>query len=134
MAKPKLLSGGNPQIPLGYGDGPVQDYIDAVPGWKQDVVRRVDEIVTKTVPDVKKAVKWNSPFYGVKEGEYFLSYHCFDKYLKVCFHNGDDLDPPPPVDSKQQGIRYLHIKEGDEIGEQFTDWVEQASKLPGDKM
>lgn len=132
--KPKLLSGGNPQIPMGYGDEPVQAYIAAVPGWKQDVCRRVDDIVTKTAPDVRKAVKWNSPLYGVKEGEYFLGYHCCEKYLKVAFHNGDHLNPPPPVDSKQADVRYLHIMEGDEIGDQFTDWVKQASALPGKKM
>ncbi|MEM8696343.1 MAG: DUF1801 domain-containing protein [Pseudomonadota bacterium] len=132
--KPTLLSGGNPQIPKGEGDAPVQAYIEAVPGWKQDVVRRVDAIIGETVPDVRKAVKWNSPLYGIEGQGVFLSYHCFDNYLKVCFHNGGALDPPPPETSKYQHIRYLHIREGDAIGAQFRDWVTQASRLPGEKL
>ena len=133
-AGPKLLAGGNPQIPLGYGDGPVQDYIAAVPGWKQAVCARIDALVTEAVPGVLKAVKWNSPLYGMAEGEYFLSFHCFDAYVKVAFHNGAALDPPPPVASKQPRVRYLHIREGDAIGAPFVDWVKQASERPGERM
>lgn len=133
--KPVLLSGGNPQIPKGYGDEPVQAYIAAMPEWKQGVGRWIDKIVTKTVPDVMKAVKWNSPFYGVEEDHYFLSFHCFDRYVKVTFFNGGALDPPPPVTSKYPAVRYFHIHEGDEVDEeQFADWVQQASGLPGEKM
>lgn len=132
--KPALLSGGNPQIPLGYGDEPVQAYIDAVPGWKQEVCRKIDRIVTDQVPGVMKAVKWNSPLYGVEDDHYFLSYHCFDRYVKVAFHNGAMLDPPPPGKSKQAHVRYLDVRENDEVGEQFAAWVVQASKLPGAKM
>lgn len=131
---PTLLSGGNPQIPLGYGDEPVQAYIEAVPGWKQAVCRQIDRIVTEQVPGVKKAVKWNSPFYGVEEGRYFLSYHCFNRYVKVAFYKGDLLDPKPPGTSKHAHVRYLEIRENDELGDQFSAWVNQASKLPGEKM
>lgn len=134
MAKPKLLSGGNPQIPKGYGEKPVRDYLAAVPGWKQAVCRRIDKLVSEAVPGVRKAVKWNSPLYGMEEGEYFLSFHCFDRYVKIAFHNGGKLDPRPPERSKHPNIRYLHVREGDELGEQFTDWVRQASALPGEKM
>lgn len=132
--KPKLLSGGNPQIPKGYGDEPVQAYIAAMPEWKRDVGRRIDEVVTAAVPDVKKAIKWNSPLYGVEGQGYFLSYHCFERYLKIAFHNGDQLDPKPPVDSKQDNIRYLHIYENDAINDQFINWVKNASELPGEKL
>ena len=133
--KPVLLSGGNPQIPKGYGDGPVQAYIDAMPGWKSNVGRKLDALIVEALPDVKKAVKWNSPFYGVEDDVYFLSFHCFDKYLKVAFFKGASIDPMPPVGSKQKDVRYFHVHEGDEIDEaQFTGWVKQASRLPGEKM
>ncbi|MCO6392135.1 DUF1801 domain-containing protein [Aliihoeflea aestuarii] len=133
--KPVLLSGGNPQIPKGYGDGPVQAYIDAMPGWKSDVGRKLDALIVEALPDVKKAVKWNSPFYGVEDDVYFLSFHCFDKYLKVAFFKGASIDPMPPVGSKQKDVRYFHVHEGAEINEaQFTGWVKQASRLPGEKM
>lgn len=132
--KPRLLSGGNPQIAKGYGEAPVKAWLDAVPGWKQAVCRRIDKLVSETVTGVNKAVKWNSPLYGMAEGEYFLSFHCFDRYVKIAFHNGGSLDPPPPERSKYPNIRYLHVHEGDELGAQFTDWVKQASKLPGEKM
>ncbi|MET0170184.1 MAG: DUF1801 domain-containing protein [Aliihoeflea sp.] len=133
--KPVLLSGGNPQIAKGCGDEPVQAYIDAMPGWKSDVGRKIDALIAKAVPDVRKAVKWNSPFYGVEDGTYFLSFHCFDKYLKVAFFKGEALDPMPPVGSKQKDVRYFHIHEGDEIDDaQFAGWVKQASDLPGEKM
>ncbi|MEO3434939.1 DUF1801 domain-containing protein [Inquilinus sp. CAU 1745] len=134
-AKPTLLAGGNPQIAKGYGDAPVQAYIAAMPGWKSDIGRRLDAIITRSVPGVRKAVKWNSPMYGVEDEVWFLSYHCFAKYLKVAFFRGAALNPPPPVGSKQKDVRYFHIHEDDEIDEaRFADWVKQASELPGEKM
>jgi hypothetical protein len=130
-----LLSGGNPQIAKGYGDAPVQAYIAAMPGWKSAVGRRLDTLIERTIPGVSKAVKWNSPFYGVEQGRWFLGLHVFEKYIKIAFFNGASLDPMPPVASKQKNVRYFHIHEHDELDEaQFTDWVEQASKLPGEKM
>jgi hypothetical protein len=129
---PKLLSGGNPQIPKGDGDGPVQDYIAAMPGWKSAVGRRLDELVTAAVPDVRKAVRWNSPFYGVEGGGWFFSFHCFTKYLKLTFFDGAQLDPVPPEVSKDENVRYFHIFEDDEIDEALmTSWLEQAAALPG---
>lgn len=134
-AKPKLLSGGNPQIPKGDGDGPVQAYIEAMPGWKHDVGRRLDTLVEQTVPSVKKAVRWNSPFYGVEGKGWFLSYHCFTKYVKLTFHCGADLDPLPPVASKHPKVRYFHIYEDDELGETpIAEWIKQASDLPGEEL
>jgi hypothetical protein len=134
-AKPKLLAGGNPQIAKGDGDAPVQAYIAAVPGWKRDVCRRVDAIVTKTVPGVRKAVKWNSPFYGVEEKHWFLSFHCFTSYVKVAFFKGAQLRPMPPGTSTQKDVCYLDIHKDDTIDEkQLASWIEQASKLPGLKM
>jgi hypothetical protein len=133
--RPVLLSGGNPQIAKGYGDAPVQEYIAAMPGWKRDVGRRLDEIVTRTVPGVEKAVKWNTPFYGVEKPLWFLSFHCFDRYIKVTFFRGASLDPAPPVKSKYEEVRYFHIHEDDQLDEaQFADWVKQASALPGEKL
>jgi hypothetical protein len=131
--KPKLLSGGNPQIPKGDGDGPVQDYIAAMPEWKSDVGRRIDAVITRTVPDVRKAVKWNSPFYGVEgEAGWFLNFSCLTKYIKVAFFQGTLLDPVPPVGSKIDEVRYFHIFEDDDFDEgQFATWVRQASELPG---
>src|SRR5262245_38496821 len=135
-AKPvKLLSGGNPQIAKGYDDAPVQAYIAAMPGWKSDVGRRLDAIIVGAVPDVYKAVKWNSPFYGIEEGVWFLSFHCFDKYIKVGFFRGTSLRPLPPGESKQKEVRYLDIHEDDPLDEaQFASWVKQASQLPGERM
>lgn len=133
--QPVLLSGGNPQIPKGYGDAPVQDYIAAMPGWKNAMGQRLDALITRTVPQVNKAVKWNSPLYGIDGEGWFLSYHCFAKYIKVAFFRGSSLDPVPPVSSKQKDVRYFHIHEEDEIDEaQFAEWVRQASELPGEKM
>ena len=129
-----LLSGGNPQIAKGYGDAPVQAYIAAMPGWKRDVGRRLDALIVRAVPGVHKAVKWNSPFYGVEEGVWFLSYHCFAKYIKVAFFRGASLRPVPPGESKQKDVRYLDIYE-DQLDEaQFAAWVKQASRLPGERM
>jgi hypothetical protein len=134
-SEPKLLSGGNPQIAKGDGDTPVQAYIAAMPGWKSQVGRKLDALIQAAVPGVRKAVKWNSPFYGVEEKSWFLAVHCYVKYVKVAFFRGAALDPQPPVASKQKDVRYLHIHEDDPIDEaQFTDWVRQASQLPGEHM
>jgi len=131
----RLLSGGNPQIAKGYGDAPVQAYIAAMPGWKSTVGRRLDAIIERTIPGVSKAVKWNSPFYGVEQGRWFLGLHVFEKYIKIAFFDGASLIPVPPVTSKQKNVRYFHIHEKDELDEaQIADWVKQASKLPGEKM
>ncbi|SMC80262.1 DUF1801 domain-containing protein [Primorskyibacter flagellatus] len=131
----KLLSGGNPQIPKGYGNSPVENYIAAMPDWKRKIGRRLDDLIEKAVPDVTKAVKWNSPFYGTQKDVWFLSYHCFTKYVKVTFFDGASLDPPPPESSKQEKVRYLNIHEEDDFDEErFVDWVRQASKLPGEKL
>ena len=134
--EPVLLSGGNPQIPKGEGDAPIQAYIAAMPGWKRAVGRRLDAIITKALPDVRKAVKWNSPFYGAADQEgWFLSFHVFTRYVKVTFFQGTSLKPAPAVTSKYEAVRYFHILEDDAIDEaQFADWVEQASRLPGEKM
>lgn len=134
-AKPKLLSGGNPQIAKGYGDAPVQEYIAAMPGWKRDVGRRLDALITRTVPGVSKAVKWNSPLYGIEQGNWFLSIHCFNKYIKVAFFRGASLRPVPPGESKQKEVRYLDIYEDEPLDEtQFAAWAKQASQLPGERM
>lgn len=133
--KPVLLSGGNPQIAKGYGDGPIKAYIAAMPGWKSDVGRKLDALVEKTVPNVDKAVKWNSPFYGIEGEGWFLSYHCFAKYIKLTFFRGTSLDPVPPVASKTPETRYFHIHENDEFDEaQLAGWIRQASQLPGERL
>ncbi|MGQ3215119.1 MAG: DUF1801 domain-containing protein [Shinella sp.] len=133
--KPVLLSGGNPQIAKGYGDGPIQAYIAAMPGWKSDVGRRLDALVEKSVPNVYKAVKWNSPFYGIEGEGWFLSYHCFAKYIKLTFFRGTSLDPVPPVASKTPETRYFHIHEDDDLDEtQLASWIKQASELPGERL
>lgn len=133
-AAPKLLSGGNPQISKGYGDAPVQAYIAAMPGWKRDMGAQLDAIITRTLPRVRKAVKWNSPFYGVSDNVWFLSFHVFAKYVKVAFFKGASLRPVPPGASKQPNVRYLDIHEGELNEAQFAAWVKQASKLPGERM
>jgi hypothetical protein len=134
-AEPVLLSGGNPQIAKGYGNAPVQAYIAAMPGWKHDTGGRIDEIIDKTIPGVRKAVKWNSPLYGVEDGVWFMSFHCFTNYVKVAFFKGALLDPSPPGASKQAQVRYLDIRERDVLDEaQFSEWVRQASLLPGERM
>ena len=132
---PRLLSGGNPQIPKGYGNAPVAAYIAALPGWKGDAARRLDALIEETVPGVRKAVKWNSPFYGVGEDDHwFLGLHTFAKYLKVAFFSGTALDPMPPVASKSAGTRYVHLTEDGFDADQLADWIAQASRLPGVKM
>ncbi len=129
--KVALLSGGNPQINKGDGDAPVQAYIAAMPGWKSDVGRRLDELVVGTAPDVRKAVRWNSPFYGTEGQGWFLSFHCFNRYIKVTFLNGASLSPLPPVESKDKDTRYYHIYEDGQIDEKlFSNWVRQAATLP----
>jgi hypothetical protein len=134
-AKPALLSGGNPQIAKGYGDAPVQAYIATMPGWKSDVGRHLDALIARAVPGVSKAVKYNSPLYGVEGEGWFLSIHVFTKYIKVAFFRGASLRPVPPGKSKQKEVRYLDIHEDDQLDEtQFTAWVKQASKLPGEKL
>jgi hypothetical protein len=133
--EPVLLSGGNPQIAKGYGDGPVQAYIAAMPGWKRDLGRRLDALIVRTVPGVHKAVKWNSPFYGVEGDGWFLNLHCFTRYVKVAFFRGTSLRPVPPGESKHKEVRYLDIHEHDALDEaQLVAWVKQASRLPGERL
>ena len=130
--KPKLLAGGNPQIAKGEGDAPVQAYIAAIPGWKSDLGRRLDALIVANVPGVRKAVKWNSPFYGVEGQGWFLGIHCFTKYIKVAFFRGTSLRPVPPGESKHEEVRYLDIREEDELDEaQMAAWIRQAAALPG---
>jgi hypothetical protein len=132
-AKPKLLAGGNPQIAKADGDAPVQEYIRAMPGWKRDIGRRLDALIVRTIPDVRKAVKWNSPFYGVEGKGWFLNVHCFTKYVKVTFFDGASLRPLPPGGTERSGeTRWIDIHEDEELDEaQLTRWVKQAKKLPG---
>src|SRR4249920_2582709 len=135
VAKPALLAGGNPQIAKADGDAPVQAYIAAMPGWKRDAGRRLDALIVRTVPDVRKAVKWNSPFYGIEGQGWFLNFHCFTKYVKVAFFRGTSLRPLPPGESKHKEVRYLDIHENDQLDEgQLAAWVKQASQLPGERM
>jgi hypothetical protein len=133
-AEPVLLSGGNPQIAKGAGDAPVQAYIAAMPGWKRDIGRRLDALIAAAVPAVQKAVKWNTPLYGNDGQTWFLGYHCFTNYVKVTFFRGTSLRPVPPGTSKHKEVRYLDIREGALDEAQFTAWVKQASKLPGERL
>lgn len=133
-ATPRLLSGGNPQIAKGHGDEPVQAWIAAAPGWKGELAARLDTIITRTVPNVRKAVKWNSPLYGMEENHWFLGLHCMTKYVKVAFFKGAHLTPLPPNTSKQKDVRYLDVYEGQLDEKQFAAWVKQASRIPGEKM
>ena len=129
------LSGGNPQIAKADGDAPVQAYIAAMPGWKRDLGKRLDALIVRSVPNVRKAVKWNTPFYGIEGQGWFLGFHCLTKYVKVAFFRGTSLRPVPPGESKSKDTRYLDIHEDDPLDEaQFVDWVKQASQLPGEKM
>ncbi len=134
MGAPKRLAGGNPQIAKGYGDAPVQAYIAAMPEWKRDIGRRMDAIIERTVPGVKKAVKWNTPFYGMEDDLWFVSFHCFTNYIKVTFFRGSSLDPIPAGKSKYPEIRYYDIREDGFDEAQFIQWIRQASQLPGEKM
>jgi hypothetical protein len=134
-ATPVLLSGGNPQIAKGDGDAPVQAYIAAMPGWKRDVGRKLDALIVRSIPGVRKAVKWNSPFYGIEGDGWFLSYHCFTKYVKVTFFRGTSLRPLPSGESKHKEVRYLDIHEDEQVDEaQLAAWVKQASQLPGERL
>jgi hypothetical protein len=134
-AEAKLLSGGNPQIAKGHGDASVQAYIAAMPGWKREMGQRLDTLIERAVPGVHKAVKWNSPLYGVEGQGWFLGVHCFTRYIKVAFFRGTSLKPVPPGESKSQDTRYLNIHEDDPFDEaQFSAWVKQASQLPGERM
>ena len=129
-----LLSGGNPQIAKGDGDAPVQAYIAAMPGWKREAGKRLDALIVKAVPKLQKAVKWNSPLYGVEGKGYFLGVHVFERYIKVAFFTGGSLKPQPPEPSKHKDTRYLHVHSVEDLDEvQFTKWVKQAAKLPGGK-
>lgn len=131
-ARPTLLAGGNPQIPKGDGDAPVQAYIAAMPGWKRDLGRRLDALIVRAVPGVRKGVRWNSPFYGIEGQGWFLNFHCYTKYVKVAFFRGASLRPVPPGASKHEEVRYLDIYEHGDFDEpQFRKWVRQASALPG---
>ncbi len=133
-AKPALLSGGNPQIAKADGDAPVQAYIAALPGWKHDIGRHLDALIVRTVPHVRQAVRWNSPFYGIEGQGWFLGVHCLTKYVKVAFFRGTSLHPLPPVESKQKEVRYLHIHEGDPLDEVLlASWIRQAAELPGNE-
>jgi hypothetical protein len=127
-----LLSGGNPQIAKADGDAPVQAYIAAMPGWKRDTGKRLDAIIMRNVPNVRKAVKWNSPFYGIEGQGWFLSFHVFTHYLKLTFFRGRSLRPVPAGASKHKDVRYLDIREDDQLDEaQLATWVKQAAALPG---
>lgn len=130
--EPRLLAGGNPQIPKGDGDAPVQAYVTAMPGWKREVGRRVDALVARVVPDARRAVRWNSPFWGVEGRGWFLSLHCFTRYVKLTFFRGTALRPLPPGASKQEGVRTLDVHEDDGLdAEVVAGWIEQAAGLPG---
>ena len=132
VVKPVLLAGGNPQVAKADGDAPVRAYLDAMPGWKRDVGHRLDALIARTVPGVRKAVRWNSPFYGIEGQGWFLGLHCVSKYVKVAFFRGTSLHPVPPVASKNEGTRYFHIHEDDPLDEELVaSWIRQASALPG---
>lgn len=132
--KPVLLSGGNPQIAKGAGEAPVRAYIAAMPGWKRDIGRRLDAVITRAVPRVSKAVKWNSPFYGIEGQGWFLAFHCYDNYVKVTFFRGRSLMPLPPGESRQKDVRHLDVRKDDFDETQFASWVKQASVLPGERL
>nr|WP_231885985.1 DUF1801 domain-containing protein [Bordetella ansorpii] len=128
----KLLSGGNPQTPKGDGDAPVQAYIAAMPEWKRAIGEHLDALIVRTVPHVRKAVKWNTPFYGIEGQGWFIAFHCFNKYVKVTFFKGTSLEPPPPGESKSEGVRYLDIRQDDVIDDaQLSAWIRQASRVTG---
>ncbi len=136
--EPRLLSGGNPQISKGDGDEIVQAYIGAMPQWKREVGRAIDDLVSRThakTPGFRKAVRWNTPFYGIEDRGWFLGFHCMTQYVKVAFLNGTALTPMPPVESKNKGTRYLHIHEGEPLdGKQWKAWLAQAAQLPGERL
>jgi hypothetical protein len=130
--RPTLLAGGNPQIAKAEGDAPVQAYIAAMPGWKSEVGRRLDALIERNVPGVRNAVKWNSPFYGVEGQGWFLSFHCFTRYVKVTFFRGASLRPLPPGESTHEDVRHFHVHEDDEPDVALmAGWIRQAAALPG---
>lgn len=131
--KPRLLSGGNPQIPKGDGEASVRDYLHAMPGWKREVGRWLDSLIVRTVPQVRKAVRWNTPFYGLDGRGWFMAFHCFDGYVKVTFFQGISLSPMPPVSSKHPRVRYAHLHENESVNESlWVTWIRQAASLPGE--
>lgn len=133
--EPRLLAGGNPQIPKGRGPAPVHAYLAAMPGWKQGVGRQLHDLIVQTVPQVDMAVKWNQPFYGDADAGWFMSFRCYTKYVQVQFLAGAELDPIPPKASKHERVRYLDIYADDDLDEALLrSWIEQSSKLPGEKM
>jgi hypothetical protein len=135
IAKPVLLTGGNPQIAKGYGAAPVQQYIAAMPGWKRAIGRRLDALIVRTVPNVYKAVKYNGPLYGIEGQGWFMGFYCFTSYVKLTFFRGRSLRPMPPIESKHAEVRYFNLYEDDALDEaQLADWIEQASRLPGEKL
>ena len=127
---PRLLSGGNPQIAKADGDAPVQAYLKAIPGWKKDVGKQLDALIVKAVPTVKKAVKWNSPFYGIEGRGWFMAFHMYDKAIKVTFFKGTSLDPPPPG-GKSKEARWIDVHEDDLDAKKLAKWIKQAAKIPG---
>ena len=132
---PRLLAGGNPQIPKGVGDGPVQAYIAAMPGWKRALGEHLDTLIVSVAPDVHTEVKWNQPFYGNEDDGFFVSFRCYTKYVQLAFHMGSSLDPPPPKASKHPDVRYFDIHEDDAVDDdQLVSWLEQASRLPGERL
>ena len=129
--KPVLLSGGNPQIAKADGDAPVQAYIAAMPGWKSELGRRLDALIVRNVPNVRKAVRWNSPFYGIEGQGWFVSYHVFTRYVKLTFLYGAQLDPLPPGAGKDKDARWYDIYEGEFDEAQTAEWIRQAAAIPG---
>ena len=129
--QPKLLAGGNPQIPKGDGDAPVAAYLAAMPGWKGDIGRRLDDLVVRAVPGVRKAVRWNSPFYGFASEGWFASYHCLTRCVRMTFLNGRLLRPEPPGSGKDKDARWVDIPEGGLDEAQLEDWIRQSAALPG---
>jgi hypothetical protein len=131
-APARLLSGGNPQIAKASGDAPVQAYLDALPGWKRATGRWIDAVIVRAVPHVQKAVKWNSPLYGVDGESWFLSVHAFTSFVRVAFFQGTSLEPLPPGASTVRGLRYVDLHEDDALDEsRLAAWVKQAAALPG---
>lgn len=134
-AAPTLLAGGNPQIPKGEGDAPVQAYLAAMPGWKRALGERLDRLIVRTVPGVHKAVKWNQPFYGNAGDGWFVAFRCFTEYVQVQFFRGGSLDPVPPKAFQQGEVRALDLHEHDDVDEdQLVSWIRQASALPGEAL
>lgn len=136
MGETRLLAGGNPQIPKGEGDGPVRAYIAAMPGWKRALGERLDDLIVRTVPGVRKAVRWNQPFYGAEGDDgWFLGFRCYTRYVQLAFFRGSSLDPPPPKGSKHPEVRYLDVREGEDLDEaRLRSWIEQAARLPGERI